>query len=95
LECSKTNISYLQGTYNAKLIFQKSKDYKVTGYCDSDWGNDVDDRRSVTGYVFQVSGNLISWNTKKQSTVALLTNKAEYMSLSAAAQEALWLGLEI
>ncbi|KYN04657.1 Copia protein [Cyphomyrmex costatus] len=82
---------YLQGTKGVKLIFQESKNYEITGYCDSDWGNDPDDRRSVTDYVFKAFGNLVSWNIKRQPTVALSTCEAEYMSLSAAVQEALWL----
>jgi len=74
---------YLQGISDAKLIFQKSKNQEqLTGYCDSDWGNDPDDRRSVTSYIFQAFDNPISWNTKRQPTVALSTNEAEYMSLS-------------
>jgi len=83
---------YLQGTSDAKLIFQKSKSQEhLTGYCDSDWENDPNDRRSVTDYVFQAFDNPISWNTKRQPTVALSTNEAEYMSLSAGVQEVLWL----
>ena len=36
-------------------------------------------------------GGAISWNSRRQTTVALSNTEAEYLSLSAAAQEALWL----
>lgn len=51
----------------------------------------MDDRRSSTGYVFTTQGGAISWCTRKQATIALSTTEAEYMSITAAAQEGLWL----
>ncbi|KXJ68466.1 hypothetical protein RP20_CCG003337 [Aedes albopictus] len=36
------------------------------------------------------SGGPISWSCRRQSTVALSTTEAEYMAVSAAAQEAIW-----
>lgn len=59
----KYNISYSRG--NNKLI----------GYCDADWANSLNYRKSVTGYVFIYHGGPKSW---KQPTVALSTAKAEY-----------------
>lgn len=81
---------YLRGTLDKKLLFKKSQD-SLIGYADSDWANDRDDRRSTTGYIFCESGTAISWNSKKQPTVALSTTEAEYMAMSSAAQELLWL----
>ena len=51
------------------------------------------DRRSITGYNFQLSENgpLISWKSRKQQTVALSTCKAEYISLANTVQEAKFL----
>ena len=64
----------------------------MIGYCDADWANSKD-RRSITGYVFMLAdtGSLISWKFRKQSTVALSTCEAEYMSMCAAVQEAKFL----
>ena len=30
----------------------------IKGYCDADWGNDLNNRRSTTGYLFSLSNNL-------------------------------------
>ncbi|KAL0839196.1 hypothetical protein ABMA28_017164 [Loxostege sticticalis] len=46
---------------------------RISGYCDSDWANDTEDRRSCTGYIFLFQGAAISWNSKKQQTIALST----------------------
>jgi len=43
-----------------------------------------------TGYLF-TQGGAISWNSKKQPTVALSTSEVEYMALTSVCQEALWL----
>ena len=51
----------------------------------------MDNRRSTTGNVFVMSGGAISWLSQKQSTVALSTAEAEYIALSSASQEAVWL----
>ncbi|KFD64614.1 hypothetical protein M514_23216 [Trichuris suis] len=63
----------------------------LTAYCDADWANDKDDRRSTTGFVVSLSGTAVSWSSKKQRTVALSTAEAEYMALSHAMQEITWL----
>jgi hypothetical protein len=60
------------------------------GYCDADWGNDPDDRRSFTGYSFLINGGAVSWQSKKQPTTALSSVEAEYMSATQAVKEATW-----
>lgn len=90
-EAVKRIMRYLKGTSTAKLMYSKSGNSNLVGYSDADWANDQDDRRSCTGYVFLKNGGAISWNSKRQPTVALSSAEAEYMAASAAAQEALWL----
>lgn len=87
----KRIMRYLQGSLNLRLSFSKNKCHKFLGYSDADWGSDVNDRRSVTGFVFIRSGGAISWASKRQPTVALSTAEAEYMAISSCAQEAMWL----
>ena len=52
---------------------------------------DLDDRHSTSGNLFLLAGGPVSWLSKKQSTAALSTAEAEYMSLCGATQEAVWL----
>ena len=50
-----------------RLTYQgsKSKD-GLTGYVDADWAGDVNDQKSVSGYVFKLANGAISWSLKKQ-----------------------------
>ncbi|XP_031638169.1 secreted RxLR effector protein 161-like [Contarinia nasturtii] len=86
----KRIMRYLKGTIGYKLRYTKNND-EIHGFVDSDWASDIDKRRSCTGYVFRFSGGAITWNSKRQSTIALSTTEAEYMAATVAAQEAIWL----
>ena len=94
LTMAKHVLRYVKGTLDHSLVFRKSSEpLKLTGYCDADWATSLDDRRSTTGYCFQLSpdGPMISWKSKKQSTVALSSCEAEYMALASATREAKFL----
>jgi len=51
----------------------------------------VDDRHSTSGNVFLLAKGAVSWMSKKQATDELSTTEAEYVDLSTATQEAIWL----
>ena len=84
---------YLKGTTNLDLLYSKQESSKCVGYFDSDWGGDLDDRKSTSGYFFQIGGGPVSWRSKTQTCVALSTAEAEYMALASAEQEAVWMRL--
>lgn len=88
---AKRVLRYLKGTANVKLTYRKDALQEIEGHCDADWAGDVDERRSSTGYVFTTCGAAVSWATKRQPTIALSSTEAEFMSIVAAIQEALWL----
>eukprot|EP00253_Pinus_taeda_P027833 PITA_27833 len=56
-----------------------------------DWARDLDQRRSTSGYVFNLFGGVVSWMSKKQSAVALSTTEAEYVAATHASKESVWL----
>ena len=63
----------------------------VFGYSDAYYANNVDDRRSITGYVFVFAGARLSWNSMPQHSVAVSTMDAEYYAVCKATQEAIYL----
>ncbi|KIN99148.1 hypothetical protein M404DRAFT_30611 [Pisolithus tinctorius Marx 270] len=82
---------YLRKTVDVCLQYTRDFASSLVGYADADWAADVNDCCSVTGYVFTLSGGAVSWSSKKQTSVALSSTEAEYMAVSAAAKEILWL----
>ena len=87
----KRVLRYLRGTTHYSIVYQKSTILNIHGYADADFADDMDDGRSVSGYIFKLADAAISWSSKKQQTVARSTTEAEYMALAHATQEALWL----
>lgn len=71
-------LRYLNGTSGLGITYTgtipASEEPQLTGYCDSDWAADRDDRKSVTGYAFLLCGGAISWSSKKQKTPTLSTS---------------------
>ncbi|KAG7558728.1 Integrase catalytic core [Arabidopsis thaliana x Arabidopsis arenosa] len=82
---------YLRGTSDVGLIYGGEVPSLIAGYSDSDYAGDVDSRRSMTGYVFTLGNSVISWKATLQPTVTLSTTEAEYMALTEAAKEGIWL----
>ena len=67
---------------------------QLKGFVNADWGEGegcLADRKSYTGYVYVLTSSAISCEAKKQCSVALSSTKAEYMTLSQAAKEAIHL----
>lgn len=64
---------------------------KVVGYCNSNYADDLDKFRSITGYVFTAVSGPISWRSTLQPTVALSTPEAEYMAVVEGIREAVWM----
>ncbi len=75
----------LNGISSHGIVFRGGKPGNCMGYSDADWAGDMEDRKSTSGYLFQIAGGPVSWRSKKQNSVALSTAKAEYVSLSSAA----------
>ncbi|GJY59135.1 RNA-directed DNA polymerase, eukaryota [Tanacetum coccineum] len=92
-EAVKWILKYLWGSANVGLVYgtNRGNHVDVTGFVDSDYAKDPDKGRSITGYAFLVQGCVVSWKATLQYMVALLTTEAEYMALTEAVKEAIWL----
>lgn len=87
----KRILRYLSGTKSLGLHLQKPSSLQLTGYSDSDWGSDPDDRKSTAGFCVYLGQNLISWSSKKQHSVSRSSTEAEYRGLASLVAELLWI----
>jgi hypothetical protein len=92
---AKRILRYLKGTADYRITYTGSAGAKtvpeLVGYCDADWAQDQDShRKSTSGYAFVMCGGAVSWQSKKQSTIALSSTQAELMAITSATKELLW-----
>ncbi|GBE88222.1 hypothetical protein SCP_1300360 [Sparassis crispa] len=82
--------AYLKGTADVWLVLGGSEDNDIVGYSDAD-GMSTEGRCAISGYVFMLNGGAVSWSSKRQGLVTLSTTEAEYVALTHASKEAIWL----
>ena len=70
-------IHYLNGTCNQRLVLGGKQPIALHGHVDLDFPQDLDDRKSVSGYSFNLGSGAILWSSKKQATVAGSSMEAE------------------
>lgn len=74
-------LRYVAGTIDHGLVYTRREEATVlTGYSDSNLAGDVDDRRSTSGVVFYFYGNVITWSSQKQRSVAMSSCEDEFMA---------------
>ena len=90
---AKRILKYLKTTQEFSIKFCGASKGELIGFADANWAGNVDTRCSTTGYIFFLNSGVISWNSKRQTTVATSSTESKYMSLYSATQEAIWLRL--
>ncbi|XP_052198535.1 protein At-4/1 isoform X3 [Diospyros lotus] len=91
-EALKYVLKYINGSLHVGLNFEKRNDtLDLVGYVDSDFAGDRDSCKSTTAYFFKLGGNCFSWKSRLQPLVALSSTEAEYVSITDAFKEAIWL----
>ncbi|KAK6136988.1 hypothetical protein DH2020_029263 [Rehmannia glutinosa] len=87
----KRVLRYLATTPTFSLSFVPSPNLHITGFSDSDWATNIDDRKFITGFCVYLGDNIVSWCSKKQAFVSRSSTEAEYCSLANCATELLWM----
>lgn len=94
LQASKHVLRYLRGTSSYSLAFIRgvatSPSPSLVGYADSAYANSSG-KRSTSGHIFMLNESPVSWSSRKQSVVAQSTTESEYISLSEAVKQAIWI----
>ena len=89
---AKRVLRYLKGTRTLKLRLGGSVVSDLLGFSDASHACCPDSGKSVGAYCFFLgNGGAISWAARKQKTVAQSTCDTEYIAISEAARECMWL----
>ena len=91
LHALKRIIRYLKGTKHLGQQLTKSSITDLVAYSDADWAGCPDTRRSTSGYCVYIGSNLVSWSSKRQSTISRSSAEAEYKGVANAVAELTWI----
>ena len=86
----KCLLRYSKSTSNICLMYGNDSS-KLTGFYNSDYGSDLDARKSRSGIVFTLDGSALSWQSSLQDVISLITTKVEYIAVAESFKEAKWL----
>jgi len=64
---------------------------QLIGFCDADFANDVETRKSHTGFAFLLNHAAIDWKSSQQRLVASSSTESEYLALSHCVKSAQYL----
>ena len=84
-------VHYLSGTWNLKLHLGSTNQISLLGFMDSDWANCLDTRQSIGGHTYSLGSGVVSWQARKQKTIAASSCKVEYTAAFEASKECIWL----
>ena len=91
LSAVKRIFCYLIGSEDLGLWYPKGQELKLLGYCDADFDGCRVEQKSTSVSCLFVGGCLISWNSKKQNSIALSTVEAEYIASGFCVAQILWI----
>jgi hypothetical protein len=83
----KRVLRYLCGTTTLGLHLFAASTPTITAYTDADWAGCPDTRHSTSGFAIFLGDSLISWSSKRQTTVSRSSTEAEYRSVANAVSE--------
>jgi hypothetical protein len=88
LKAVKHVFCYLLGTKHLKLVLGGNT--TVAGFSDSDWASQIH-QHSISGFAYFVGLGTVSWSVKKQPIITLSSTEAEYVALTHATKDVLWI----
>ncbi|KAH0644691.1 hypothetical protein KY284_032575 [Solanum tuberosum] len=87
----KRLLRYLKETSQYGVHISPQQSTNLFAYADVDWAGDINDRRSISGYIIFVGTTPISWCSRKEPTISCSSTEAEYRAVAFALSETNWI----
>jgi hypothetical protein len=81
-------LRYVNGTKDFGIKYSTSEDFRLIGYTDNDYGGNIDDIKSTSGYTFHFGRGMVSWTSRKQPIVTCSSVEEEYVIAKSAGCQA-------
>jgi hypothetical protein len=69
----------------------KGKDLSLIAYTDANWVACIDDKISTSGATFYLGDFLVSWLSKKKTSITLSTTEVEYIATTTCCTQVIWM----
>ena len=73
------------------MWYPKGNNLIIQAFTNADWAGSVDDRKSTSGATFYLGDCLVSWLSKKKTSISLSTAEAEYIAAASCCTQVLWM----
>ncbi|XP_019239261.1 PREDICTED: uncharacterized protein LOC109219274 [Nicotiana attenuata] len=91
LEAAQRVVRYVKNQPGQGILLSSKQRHTTTAYCDADWAACPITRKSITGFFIKYGSSLISWKSKKQSTISRSSAESEYRSIASTIAELVWI----
>ncbi|XP_073031299.1 secreted RxLR effector protein 161-like [Primulina eburnea] len=88
---SKCILKYLKDNTDVGLWYPKDSSLNLVGYLDADYAGCKVDGKSTCGSCQFLDERLISWLSKKHTSIATSTTEAEYLAAGSCCAQLLWI----
>nr|XP_016462213.1 PREDICTED: uncharacterized mitochondrial protein AtMg00810-like [Nicotiana tabacum] len=91
MDTAQRVVKYVKNQPGQDILLSTEKKNIVTTYCDADWAACPLTKKSVTGFFIMYGDSLVSWKSKKQSTISRSSAESEYRSIASTVVEVVWI----
>jgi hypothetical protein len=95
VQAIKRIFKYLKGTLDYELWYSRGEYFNLSTYTYVDWEGSVDVLKSTSGGALFLGKNLVSWLSKKQSSISLSTSEAKYIVATTCCTQVLWMNKKL
>ncbi|XP_033512445.2 uncharacterized mitochondrial protein AtMg00810-like [Nicotiana tomentosiformis] len=91
MEAAQRIVKYIKNEPDLGVLLSNKPQDKITAFCDADWAACSQTRKSITSFLVKIRDSIVSWKSKKQTTISRSSSESLYRSMASAVVELTWL----